>query len=297
LTRQDTHTSVFSWWSDSNSLLRNGPTINLHALAKPLMKRMYHRQASGLIRNNRGSPLSTAMVEIYSSYFRWDYVAWKTKVVIMEELSLQTYSENCAQTLVDSPVFHYIWEMVGSSDPVAKYSSRTLLGRLVRYKCTIPPIVKMGGCERLVALLDERDDNVVHWATSTLAEIAHWLEGAQAIVEAKVQDHVLKLLESQSSWVTACLLVEELASHEPTVPAVLDLNLLKQLVALAKWFHLGAIKALHTISRWPDGVAALADFVELQHIDYDDSDLPKLLENITRYKEGKPDSLHDGVDL
>jgi hypothetical protein len=50
-------------------LLRDGPTVNLHAVAKPLMKRMYHRQAKEFIRNNRGSPLSTAMVEIYSSYF------------------------------------------------------------------------------------------------------------------------------------------------------------------------------------------------------------------------------------
>jgi hypothetical protein len=50
-----------------NSLLQDGPTTNLHAVAKPLMKR--HRQAKEVIRNNRGSPLSTAMVEIYSSYF------------------------------------------------------------------------------------------------------------------------------------------------------------------------------------------------------------------------------------
>jgi hypothetical protein len=67
-----------------------------------------------------------------------------------------------------------------------------------------------------------------------LVGIAHWVEGAQAMVEAKVQDHILKLLESQSSWITACLLVEELAGHEPTVSAILDLNLLKQLVVLAR---------------------------------------------------------------
>jgi hypothetical protein len=65
LTRQDT---VLSWWSDSNPLLR-GPTINLHAVAKPLMRWMYHRQALELLKRNQGSPLLTETLEIYSSYF------------------------------------------------------------------------------------------------------------------------------------------------------------------------------------------------------------------------------------
>jgi hypothetical protein len=59
LTRQDTRTSIFSWWSDSNSLLRYGPTINLDVAAKPLMKLMYHYQALEFIRKNRGIRLST----------------------------------------------------------------------------------------------------------------------------------------------------------------------------------------------------------------------------------------------
>jgi hypothetical protein len=68
LTRQDTLASVRSWWSDSNSLLRYGPTINLHAAAKPLIKLMYHRQAKELIRKNGDSELSTEMLETYWSY-------------------------------------------------------------------------------------------------------------------------------------------------------------------------------------------------------------------------------------
>jgi hypothetical protein len=68
LTRQDTRASIFSWWSDSNLLLQYGPTINLHAAAKPLMKLMYHRQAKEFIKKNKGSPLSTEMLEIYWSY-------------------------------------------------------------------------------------------------------------------------------------------------------------------------------------------------------------------------------------
>jgi hypothetical protein len=60
------------------------------------------------------------------------------------------------------------------------------------------------------------------------------------------------------------------------------------------------IDALHAISQWPDGVAALANigaFEELQHLYQDDPHLHKLRDNITRYKAGKPDSsTHEGVD-
>jgi hypothetical protein len=68
LTRQETRTSIFSWWSNSNPLLK-GPTINLHAAAKPLMKFMFHRQALEFIRQNKGSPLLETTLEIYALYF------------------------------------------------------------------------------------------------------------------------------------------------------------------------------------------------------------------------------------
>jgi hypothetical protein len=111
-----------------------------------------------------------------------------------------------------------------------------------------------------------------------------------------------------------------LAGHEPTVPAILELNLLKQLVVLAGWVigsdtlscrkldvetpcsrepSSDAIYALHAISLWPDGVAALADidtFEEFQHLDHEHPYLPKLLDNIAQYKAGKPDSANEGVD-
>jgi hypothetical protein len=83
--------------------------------------------------------------------------------------------------------------------------------------------------------MSDQDDNVVWEALHALAGIAHWLEGAQAMVDAKVHDHILKLLKSQSSGILyqTCWLMENLAGHEPTVPAILDLNILKQLVVLA----------------------------------------------------------------
>ena len=56
------------------------------------------------------------------------------------------------------------------------------------------------------------------------------------MVDAKVHDHILKLLNSQrweiKYWTYR--LVERLAGHEHTVPAILELNLFKQLVVLAR---------------------------------------------------------------
>jgi hypothetical protein len=52
------------------------------------------------------------------------------------------------------------------------------------------------------------------------------------MVDAKVQDHILKLLNPDNPW--AYQLVEELAGYETTVPAVLELNLLKQLAVRAR---------------------------------------------------------------
>lgn len=67
LTRQPTYASIHSWWSDSNPGLQ-GPTINIHAAARPLIKLMYHRQASSFIKQNSNIPLSDVALEIYSTY-------------------------------------------------------------------------------------------------------------------------------------------------------------------------------------------------------------------------------------
>jgi hypothetical protein len=67
-----------------------------------------------------------------------------------------------------------------------------------------------------------------------------------------------------------------------------------------------SIDALHAISQWPEGVAALADldvFEELQHVRHSRlfkfllHHLSELLDNIAQYKAGMPDSTHEGVDL
>jgi hypothetical protein len=63
--RPQTPQSVHSWWSDSNSI---GATISIHAAAKPLIRLMYHRQATNYIEKNRGAALSPQTMDIYARY-------------------------------------------------------------------------------------------------------------------------------------------------------------------------------------------------------------------------------------
>jgi hypothetical protein len=79
---------------------------------------------------------------------------WATMASILWELANTIYvSEVNARAMMDSPVFQYTWQMLGSPDPVARSSSCNLLGSLAWYECSIPLILEMRGCGRLLSLL------------------------------------------------------------------------------------------------------------------------------------------------
>ncbi|KAF7360406.1 hypothetical protein MVEN_00770500 [Mycena venus] len=222
LTRQDTRPSIHSWWSDSNPGLR-GPTINLHAVAKPLMRRMYHRQVLEFIRENCDSPLSRDVLETYSSYFPWDYVSHGTKIAILSELTNRTESDVEACAVVDSPVFYHIAQMLRWPDIETRRASCVLLRNLASHECTVPAILELNLLEQLVSLVGEEEDSeLTQVAQEALCHIAQ-RDGAQAIVESPVLDHVLGLLESPRGAVRgrACDLVEKFAQHDSTLPAIL----------------------------------------------------------------------------
>jgi hypothetical protein len=79
---------------------------------------------------------------------------WATKAAILEELADRIFvSEGKARAVVDSPVFHHIWEILASPDARARGSACWLLGLLAWYEFAKPSIVEARGCEQLVALL------------------------------------------------------------------------------------------------------------------------------------------------
>ncbi|KAJ7850003.1 hypothetical protein B0H14DRAFT_2582206 [Mycena olivaceomarginata] len=219
--RQHTRTSTHSWWSDSNSLLVYGPTINLHAAAKPLLRFMYRRQAVGIIRGNRDSPLSTTILEIYSSYLPWNYVSWSTKSAILADLTERARSSEVeARAVVDSPVFPCIVQMLGSPDPRLRSCSCRLLGGLASNKFTAPAILELETCARVVSLLHDKQPEVRREAMSVLCEIADSVDGAQAV--------------SPSVRLEASKLAGRLARHESTAEAVLKLRAATTILGLSR---------------------------------------------------------------
>ncbi|KAF7356955.1 hypothetical protein MVEN_01031500 [Mycena venus] len=266
LTRQETHISIRSWWSDRNPGLQ-GPTINIHAMAKPILRRMYHRQALEFVENNRGSPLLSTTLDIYFSYLPLNYVWRSTKVEILWDLVDRAVSEDDARVIVDPPVFNYIAGMLGSQDAEnLSQLYRLLFEKLASHESTLPAIWESQACAWLVLLLHDEDTEVISWALRTLTEFSHWSEGAQAIVDSGVRDHVVVLLESPNSdlrkW--TCQLVARLEKHELTASAIWEeQKLCERLVSLmhdespevTEW----ATDALVHIAQWIDGAQAIVD--------------------------------------
>ncbi|KAF7356375.1 hypothetical protein MVEN_00969900 [Mycena venus] len=273
LTRQDTHSSIHSYWSDSNPGLQ-GPTINLHAAAKPLMRLMYHRQVLAFIRKNRGSPLSTPTLEIYLSYFPWNYVSSATKHAILEELIARSASEADARAIVGSPVFNGFVQMLGSTDVGTRISSCRLLSSVARHESNILPILKLGVCHRLATLLRYDNSQVIECTLDALCQVAHWscpFPTDFLLQDEKMSEHVLKLLKSPLPYIRlkSCTLLGRLSSHRP-LWSVVEVDVCEQLASL-----LGdensrvageATYALTQIGRWSDIEQSYVDFFAWNYV-------------------------------
>ncbi|KAJ7237894.1 armadillo-type protein [Mycena haematopus] len=279
LTRQKSRTSIFSWWSDSNPGLR-GPTINLHAATKPLLKFMYHRQASEFIQKNRSAALSNESLHVLSSYLGSKYVALSTKLMVLQVLDDKLRStEESRRVMIDDPVgLHLVLEMLGSPSPQVRQVTCTILGRLAADESTMSTFLWNFGI-KLVPLIHDEDDKVVEKAMWAFSVAVHWQSGAQVFVEFKLLDSVRELLESPRPFarMQACRLVGKLASHEHTITAVLESKLCTRLVFLlrdergttrdeAVWVNNAAAYALTQISRSLPGAKAVVNAKVLDHI-------------------------------
>ncbi|KAK7043495.1 armadillo-type protein [Favolaschia claudopus] len=91
--------SIHSWWSDSMSI---GPTISIHAAARPLMRLMYHRQVRRFIKQTQDTRLSAEHMEICLSYLAYKYISTATKSLILEELDTRVTSHRDVEAVHDS---------------------------------------------------------------------------------------------------------------------------------------------------------------------------------------------------
>ncbi|KAJ6522630.1 armadillo-type protein [Mycena vulgaris] len=292
LTRQRTAESVRSWWSDNNP---TGSNINLHALAKPLMKLMYHRQAMDYIAKHRGTPLSSRDVEIYASYLGFKYVSSATRTAVLRELIERC--ESNADTVADFLILYPPNTLLESRNADVRYLACRLLGTLASLRPNRIGTWAASVCKQLVSLLRDESENVRVETLCPLGWIASNSESAQAAVDAHVLDRVAELLESPNATVReqTCELLGALASHETTESAVLEANSCELLVTLLRDENphvMGsATAALYRITKSPEGVQAALDANLLDHI-------AKLLESRGWYTRSLMCSMltaHDGI--
>ncbi|KAJ7830051.1 armadillo-type protein [Mycena olivaceomarginata] len=265
--------------------------------------------ALDIIRKNHGSPLTTAILETYASYFPWDYVSHvQLSIHLFFLISHQCLNHRILEHGVVHASYYEAWARYKSIAPAvlelepceqlvfllddknfgvireatvalyriarwvdgAKELASKLVGNLAIHKSTAPAVLKLNLSVKLVSLLGG-EDSLVHWVTYALSQITLWADGAKGVVDAKVLDHVLRLLKSPNpdTRESASKLVGNLASHESTAPAVLKLNPSVQLVSLlggedslVPW----ATYALSQIAQWVDGVKGVVDAKVLDHI-------------------------------
>ncbi|KAJ7494163.1 armadillo-type protein [Mycena latifolia] len=295
LTRQRTLESVLSWWSDSNP---SGVTINLHAVTKPLMRLMYHRQALGFMKSNNGLPLTPETLEIYWSYMSWKYVSTSTKLVILEELKTRARSEEDARVLINSNMVYRILEFLRSTSYFGKLDLRSKSEAILRILAHHIKSISVAVSEPLVALLRDSDVDDTRLVFYLLRSIAYSPAGAEGVVAANMLHYLLDGLGSPSPDIrkAACLLMETLMKHQSTAAAVIDLNPCKQLVAISSTAGTAeasyASYVLVAIANWPDGAEAAVAAHVLDHVpkwlaspdDWMYSLGCQLVENLARHK-------------
>ncbi|KAJ7830066.1 armadillo-type protein [Mycena olivaceomarginata] len=202
--------------------------------------------------------------------------------------------------VVDAKVLDHVLGLLKSPNPVTQEWASKLVGRVANHKSTAPAVLKLNPSVQLVSLLSG-EDSLVHWVMHALSRIAKWVEGAKDVVDAKVLDHVLRLLESPNldtrEW--ASTLVGWIASHESTAPAVLKLNPSVQLVSLLGGedsLVTSVMNTLFHIAKWVDGAKGVVDAKVLDHVlrllespNLDTRELAsKLVGNLTSHKSTAP---------
>ncbi|KAJ7347072.1 hypothetical protein DFH08DRAFT_870192 [Mycena albidolilacea] len=171
--------STHSWWSDRNSL---GPTISIHAMAKPLIRLMYHSQVRTFIKKNRGIALSEATMQICFSYLAYKYISPATKALILDELNIRVKADEDSARVVRQAFVQQqsclVAILLDSPDAEVRRRTCKLLG-------AIRPKVCLDGwkpCVPILAvLLGEEDDDVRTGAMQILSRISSSIDGARAV--------------------------------------------------------------------------------------------------------------------
>ncbi|KAJ7193076.1 armadillo-type protein [Mycena pura] len=268
--RPATPHSTHSWWSDSNSI---GATFSLHAAAKPLMKLMYDRQARGLIKRDRGTPLSRTSLEIYKSYLTFKHIFLRTRTLILRELNDRATSEEDARSVADFLTCNprLVAELLERSDSEVRGWTCMILGHLAQHKSSMVTVIALDCCVQIVPLVRDQDVGVRWSAIHAILAFSSWKDGARAIVSASLLDQLPHLLVSSDTsarkW--ACTIVGNVALLQ-VVPAVLLAPLCVRIVSLLSDKDVdivgSALYALSRITSKSDGVQVVMTVNVLEYI-------------------------------
>ncbi|KAJ7226175.1 hypothetical protein C8J57DRAFT_1585978 [Mycena rebaudengoi] len=225
LTRQQTLGSLRSWWSDSNPNL-HGPTINLHTVAKLLMKVLYDRQAMEFIENNRGTPLSAMTGEIYGSYLSCKYVSAAMKTAIVSDIFWRVYHGHEALEMHSNMIYDLI-QLLEAPATVDRIPLRHILKALAKREASTGALVSTlcDSLSRVPQVVEE-----VLWALSYTHPIKFPPVTSGISVEAKLLDCLSDMLENSSTTASHRLyilrIISNLTLNKSTAIAVVEANVL-----------------------------------------------------------------------
>ncbi|KAJ7883568.1 armadillo-type protein [Mycena leptocephala] len=274
LARQVSRESIYSDWSDTKP---PGPTINLHAIAKPLMRFMYHQQASKFMKKNRDVPLSPKNIEICLSWLEYKYVGVQTKTKILAYIAKQEVANSL---LMQSKVMD---EFLQAANAQIQIYACDVLVNLAAPRIIIVVILNLvydentsnsviranpSASTALVARLRDEDPEVGQEATKALAWMAFSAEGAEAVLSAGILDRLEEVLKLPDQ-APACWVLEHLASHESTASLMLRANPCQHIVALLGRDNTTkeALSALQLIAESAEGAHAVVEAGTLQMMD------------------------------
>ncbi|KAF7370873.1 hypothetical protein MSAN_00721100 [Mycena sanguinolenta] len=185
-------------------------------------------------------------------------------------LSLIAASAVGAKAMVDANALDYVMALLESPNTYSRKWTCLMVGRLVSHQSTMPAILELKPCMRLLSLLRDEDPEIVLGATFALSQITQWIDGAKAVVDAKGRDYVSELLNSPDAGIRkwACVLVGGLASHKSTAPVILALKPCARLVSFFRYYTVvpAVVLALSAIARTVEGAQAIVRAKATDHI-------------------------------
>ncbi|KAJ6472356.1 armadillo-type protein [Mycena vitilis] len=268
LTRQRTLESIRSYWSDNGFV---GATVSLHAMAKPLMRLMYHMQATAFTERNRDTPTSKEGLDIYLGYLECKYVYGKTKALILRDLferlmSADAVAISVAQYMATDSRLAY--ELLGSSDSGVREWACFVLG-YATWKTGVSLPVWL--CERITELLSDLDINVRRNSVDSLFYIVESAAGNQAVLNAGVLAYLPQLLDSTDfdTRSSTLELIWLLADQESVAMEILQIIPCEQLVVFCDVGRpecTDAVCVLAVLSNWFDGAEAVLAAGALKYV-------------------------------